>query len=154
LASSDLLAAGPATAATLVLAAGLAELTARVATNVVLAERARELREQAAPLGTEDAAAYEDLLRTQSDEAQALTVELPLRMAELAAEIAEVCALAAGSTRGPARGDAAAGAELAAAAGRAAARLVAINVQADDHRVRRARLLAERADEAASGIVD
>jgi hypothetical protein len=154
LASSDLLAAGPATAATLVLAAGLAELTARVATNEVLAERARELREQAAPLGTEDAAAYEDLLRTQSDEAQALTVELPLRMAELAAEIAEVCALAAGSTRGPARGDAAAGAELAAAAGRAAARLVAINVQADDHRVRRARLLAERADEAASGIVD
>ena len=136
------------------LAAGLAELTARVATNDVLVERARELREQAAPLGTEDAAAYEDLLRTQSDEARALTVELPLRMAELAAEIAEVCALAAGSTRGPARGDAAAGAELAAAAGRAAARLVAINVQAEDHRVRRARLLAERADEAASGIVD
>jgi len=137
-----------------VLAAGLAELTARVATNDVLVERARELREQAAPLGTEDAAAYEDLLRTQSDEARALTVELPLRMAELAAEIAEVCALAAGSTGGPARGDAAAGAELAAAAGRAAARLVAINVQAEDHRVRRARLLAERADEAASGIVD
>ena len=136
------------------LAAGLAELTARVATNDLLAERARELREQAAPLGTEDAAAYEDLLRTQSDEARALTVELPLRMAELAAEIAEVCALAAESTHGPARGDAAAGAELAAAAGRAAARLVAINVQAEDHRVRRARLLAERADEAASGIVD
>jgi formiminotetrahydrofolate cyclodeaminase len=154
LASSDLLAAGPATAATLVLAAGLAELTARVATNDLLAERARELREQAASLGTEDAAAYEDLLRTQSDEARALTVELPLRMAELAAEIAEVCALAAESTPGPARGDAAAGAELAAAAGRAAARLVAINVQAEDHRVRRARLLAERADEAASGIVD
>ncbi len=123
MASSDLLAAGPATAATLVLAAGLAELTARVATNDLLAERARELREQAASLGTEDAAAYEDLLRTQSDE-------------------------------GPARGDAAAGAELAAAAGRAAARLVAINVDAQDHRVRRARLLAERADEAASGIVD
>jgi len=105
LASSDLLAAGPATAATLVLAAGLAELTARVATNDLLAERARELREQAASLGTEDAAAYEDLLRTQSDEARALTVELPLRMAELAAEIAEVCALAAESTPGPARGD-------------------------------------------------
>ena len=121
------LAAGPAIVRTIELAAGLAAVTARVAGRSDLARRARALAEQASPLAAEDAAAYEEFLRTRSGEARARTIELPLRMAGLAADTAEVAAEAAVAADGPVGGDAAVGTLLAETAARAAALLVRVN---------------------------
>lgn len=121
------LAAGPAIARTIELAAGLAVVTARVAGRADLARRARALSEQAVPLAAEDAAAYQEFLRTRSEEARARTIELPLQMAELAADTADVAAEAAAATEGAVGGDAKVGTLLAETAARAAALLVRVN---------------------------
>jgi Formiminotransferase-cyclodeaminase len=126
LASSEL-AAGPAIARTIELAAELAVLTARVAGRADLAERARAAGREARPLADADAAAYSDFLRTRSEEDRARTIELPLRMADLAARTAELAADAAGATEGAVGGDAKVGTLLAEAAARAAALLVRLN---------------------------
>ncbi len=122
--SSDELAAGPAIARTIELAASLAVLTARVAGRADLAERARSLQRQARPLVEADAAAYSDYLRTRSEEDRVRTIDLPLQMAGLAAQTAEVAADAAEAAQGAVGGDARVGALLAEAAARAAAVLV------------------------------
>jgi formiminotetrahydrofolate cyclodeaminase len=127
LASSDPLAAGPAIVRTLELAAGLALLTARVAERDDLVERAEALAAEAAPLAGADADAYREFLASPSDATRAKTIELPLRMAGLAADTAELAAEAAVSTQRAASGDAKAGALLAEAAARAAALLVRVN---------------------------
>jgi hypothetical protein len=127
LASSDSLAAGPAIVRTLELAAGLALLTARVAGRDDLAARAEALATELAPLGAADADAYRDLLATRSEEARARTIVLPLAMAELAADAAELAAEAALATESAAAFDAKAGVLLAEAAARAAALLVEAN---------------------------
>ncbi len=121
------LAAGPAIARTIELAAGLATVTAEVAGRADIARRARALAEQAAPLGAEDAAAYGEFLRTRSREARDRTIALPLRMAELAAETAEVAADAAVAAHGAVGGDAQVGTLLAETAARAAELLVRVN---------------------------
>jgi len=127
LGSSDELAAGPAIARTIELAASLAVLTARVAGRADLAERARSLGREARPLAEADAAAYSDFLRTRSDEDRARTIEIPLQMAGLAAAAAEVAADAAEATEGAVGGDARVATLLAEAAARAAALLVRLN---------------------------
>jgi Formiminotransferase-cyclodeaminase len=128
LASSETpLAAGPAVARTIELAAGLAVVTARVAGRADLAQRARTLAQKAAPLAAEDAQAYQDFLSTRSEEARDRTIELPLQMADLAADTAEVAAEAAAAAEGPVGGDAMVGALLAETAARAAALLVRVN---------------------------
>jgi hypothetical protein len=124
---SEPLAAGPAIARTIELAAGLAQLTARVAGRDDLAVNAELLAAEVAPLADLDAAAYREFLSTGSEEARAQTIELPLRMAELAADAAELAARAAAATESAARGDALAGTLLAEAAARAAASLVQAN---------------------------
>ncbi len=101
MASSDELAAGPAIARTIELAASLAVLTARVAGRADLAERARSLGREARPLEEADAAAYSDYLRTRSEEDRVRTIDLPLQMATLAAQTAEVAADAAESAQAP-----------------------------------------------------
>jgi hypothetical protein len=121
------LAAGPAIARTIELAANLAVLTARVAGRADLAERARRLGREAGPLADADAAAYSDYLRTRSEEDRQRTIQLPLRMADLAAQVADVAADTAAAAEGAVSGDARAGAILAEAAARAAALLVRIN---------------------------
>jgi hypothetical protein len=121
------LAAGPAIARTIELAAALAMMTARVAGRGDLAQRARALAGEIAPLAADDAAAYQEFLRTRSDVARARTIELPLRMAELAAATAEVAAEAAVAANGPVGVDAAVGTLLAETAARAAALLVRMN---------------------------
>ena len=121
------LAAGPAIARTIELAAGLAVLTARVAGRDELAARAEALAAEAAPLGAADEQAYGEFLATHSDEARARTIELPLRMAALGADVAELAAEAALATESAAGGDARAGVVLAEAAARAAALLVQMN---------------------------
>ena len=125
--SSDELAAGPAIARTIELAASLAVLTARVAGRADLAERARSLGREARPLAEADAAAYSDYLRTRSEEDRVRTIDLPLQMAGLAAQTAEVAADAAEAAQGAVGGDARVGALLAEAAARAAALLVRLN---------------------------
>jgi formiminotetrahydrofolate cyclodeaminase len=126
LASSET-AAGPAIARTIELAAELASLTARVAGRADIAERARAIWREAGPLAAADAAAYSDFLRTRSEEDRARTIELPLRMADLAASAAELAADAAAATEGAVGGDARVGTLLAEAAARAAALLVRLN---------------------------
>jgi hypothetical protein len=121
------LAAGPAIARTIELAAGLAVVTACVAGRADLAQRAQAMAEQAAPLAAADAEAYQDFLRTRSDEARERTIDLPLRMAYLAADAAEIAAEAAAAAEGPVGGDAKVGTLLAEAAARAAALLVRVN---------------------------
>ena len=125
--SSAPLAAGPAIVRTLELAAGLALLTARIAGRDDLAARAEALAADLAPLGRADAEAYREFLATHSDKALAQTIELPLRMADLAADASELAAEAALATESAARGDARAGVLLAEAAARAAAMLVQEN---------------------------
>ena len=112
---------------TIELAAGLAVVTARVAGRADLAQRAKTLAGEVAPLAAADAAAYQEFLRTRSDEARARTIELPLQMAELAAATAEVAAEAAVAAKGAVGGNAAVGALLAETAARAAALLVRMN---------------------------
>ena len=126
MASSEL-AAGPAVASTIQLAADLAALTARVAGRADLAQRARVIRGRAGELAAEDAAAYDEFLRTRSEEARERTIEVPLRLADLAADAAELAVEAAASTEGAVGGDAKVGAMLADAAARAAALLVRVN---------------------------
>jgi len=72
---------------------------------------------------------------------------VPLAIAETAADVASLAALAAELGEGTFRGDAAAAAVLAHAGARAAAHLVAINlgIGEDDERLRRARLAEEAA---------
>ena len=127
-ASSELpLAAGPAIARTIELAARLARLTAMTAGRADLAQRARALAAEAEPLAAADAAAYHEFLRTKSEEARAETIELPLRMAALAADVAELAAEAYEHAQGPVGGDAAVGTMLAETAARAAGYLVRVN---------------------------
>lgn len=127
-ASSELpLAAGPAIARTIELAAKLAQLTATTAGRADLAQRARALAAEAEPLARADAAAYDEFLRTKSDEARAETIALPLRMAVLAADVAELAAEAYEHAQGPVAGDAAVGVMLADTAARAAGYLVRVN---------------------------
>jgi formiminotetrahydrofolate cyclodeaminase len=127
LASSEPLAAGLSIVRTLELAAGLALLTARVAGRNDLAARAEALRAELEPLGEADTEAYGEFLATHSEESRARTIELPLRMARLAADAAELAAEATVATESAARGDARAGVLLAEAAARAAAVLVQMN---------------------------
>jgi formiminotetrahydrofolate cyclodeaminase len=138
----------------LALAAGLAELTARISDEPELAARARDLRDEVAPLAQEDANAYEAFLRSPDDPAtRERTIELPLRMAECAAEIGETAALASERGKASVRADAAAGALLAEAAARATANLVSVNLgDAIDERRERARQHAQRATAAAARV--
>jgi formiminotetrahydrofolate cyclodeaminase len=112
---------------TIVLAADLALLTARLSGRADIEKRARSLAAEVEPLAAADAAAYKEFLRSTSEEARVRTIELPLRMAGLAADAAELAADAAASTERAVRGDARAGVLLAEAAARAAALLVRMN---------------------------
>jgi hypothetical protein len=124
---SEPLAAGPSIVRTIQLAAGLALLTGRVSGRDDLVARAEALTAELEPLGAADADAYRDFLATHSDEARARTIALPLRMAELAADAAELAVESAQSTEKAAGGDAKAGVLLAECAARAAALLVQVN---------------------------
>jgi formiminotetrahydrofolate cyclodeaminase len=113
--------------------------------------QARRLRERALPLARRDAEAYEAVLVAGSEAelhiALAGASAVPLELAELGSEVAELAATVVSSGKVGLRGDAAAGAVLAAAGARIAADLVAINLawSPGDERVGRAAAAADRA---------
>jgi formiminotetrahydrofolate cyclodeaminase len=152
---------GGATAAVVTtMAAALAEMAAQFSSKHwddagEAAARARELRERAAPLAQADAEAYEAVIAARGgpayDEALSRAADIPLAMAEAAAEVAEVAAELAARGNPNLRGDAVTAALLAEASARAAANLVEINLaeRNGDRRVDRARELASAAGAAA-----
>jgi formiminotetrahydrofolate cyclodeaminase len=118
--------------------------------------QAIELRDRLLALAEQDSLAYETALtsleRRDSGLARSLAkaAEVPLVIAESAADAALLAAEAAERADGSARADAAAAACLAAGAAQAARRLVEVNLStsADDERMARARRAAEGAAEA------
>jgi formiminotetrahydrofolate cyclodeaminase len=114
-------------------------------------KRAEALRARAQKLGLDDLAAYEELLATGSVNAREQTIDVPLALAELAAETAELCAASAERASGAVAFDAAAGVILAESAARVAEMLVAANLSgADDPRGGQATDAAARAARAAT----
>jgi formiminotetrahydrofolate cyclodeaminase len=150
---------GAAAAAGCALAAALAEMAARFADRDADAAQAARLRAEALRLGEADLTAYPPVLaalRLPPDDPQrparlaaasSAAAEVPLAIAEAAAQVAEL-ARALASDGGPHLiGDALAGADIAAGAARAAGRLVEINLAeaGDDPRIARARAAVARA---------
>ena len=128
-----------------------------------MARRAIALADAAPPLAAEDAVAYGRFLearrlprepdpeprRRAIAEATSRAAEVPLQVARLAAEVAELSATIAAEGNPNLRGDAITAALLGAAAARAAATLVAINLaDGDDPRIEEAAMLAAAAEEA------
>ena len=154
-ASDEPVPAGGSVAAIVVaMAAGLVAKAARLSPQwpraAEVLERAEALRALVAPLAQADADAYTAVLEAQrrkQDVAGALSraADVPLAIAEAAAEVASLATLAAAEGNARLHGDALVAAELARAGARGAAELVAINLaDGDDDRVRRARELAQR----------
>jgi glutamate formiminotransferase/formiminotetrahydrofolate cyclodeaminase len=119
--------------------ASLAELAARFSEEREAADRLVELRTRLVALADEDAEAYTAFMRTKSDEDRDRTIDVPLAIAETAAEAAQLGRAVAESGNPRVAGDAIAGAELAAAVARVGATLVEINLRgAGDARLERA----------------
>jgi methenyltetrahydrofolate cyclohydrolase len=134
------------------------------------AAQAASLCRRAAPLAERDAEAYRAALdalaaapgETTEDrdaalgEALSYAAEVPLEIAETAADTALLAATITARGDERVRGDAAAAATLAAAAAQASANLVAINLAAtaDDPRITRARAIAAAAVDAARWTLD
>lgn len=136
--ASDAPAPGGGSSSALVagIAAGLVEMSARLAGRWEAVAGAGELRRQALKLAEEELTSYAPVLVARSDEERSAALvaasEAPARVGELAAEVAELGLDVAASTSPAVRGDALAGVVLAEAAASAAARLVAINVDSGD----------------------
>jgi formiminotetrahydrofolate cyclodeaminase len=136
-------ASGSAAAVAAALSAALAELTARFSDDDVASDEATALRERLLVLADEDAAAYDDFMRTRSAEARDRTIDVPLALAEAADAVAALADRLAREGNPRLVGDAEASAVLARAAVRVAARLVELNLGGvDDPRAGRARRLA------------
>jgi methenyltetrahydrofolate cyclohydrolase len=132
--------------------------------------QAESLRSRVTPLAAKDAQAYEAALTAMRAplgataeerdaaiaDALAHAAQVPLEIAESAADAAALAATVAERGDEKVRGDAAAAAVLAAAAARAAANLVAINLATsdDDRRVARARRIAAEAVDSARWTLD
>ena len=163
---------GGAAALATALSAALVAMAGRYAAQAgadpeiaALVARADSLRRAAAPLADQDAQAYRDFLAAtrlprhgdpdrraaQIAAARGRAAAVPLRIAEIGAEVAALAAVVAGRGRPMLRGDAVTAALLAGAAARAAAVLVAENLPGspDDPRLARARALADAAAHAA-----
>jgi len=132
---------GGAAAVTGAMAAGLVAMAARFSARQLpeagdLGDQADELRRRAADLADLDAQAYTAVLEAlrlpreagQRREALLGAALVPLEIAEIGAEVAQLAARVAEAGNPNLRGDAATGAVLAAASARSAACLVDINV--------------------------
>jgi formiminotetrahydrofolate cyclodeaminase len=152
---------GGAVAAVMVaLGAALAEMVARFSHAEDEIAAAAALRHRALPLAQADADAYAEFLATREKAAHSQTVEVPLEIAAIGAEVAALAADLAERGNPNLRGDAVTAALAASAAAGACAALVEINLRGrSDERRDRARAhaaassaAAERAREAAAGL--
>jgi formiminotetrahydrofolate cyclodeaminase len=145
---------GAGAAAGCALGAALTEMAARFAELDDAVARAEALRARALALAEEDLSAYAPVLaalRRPADDperaaairaASSAAADVPLAIAEAAAEVVVLARAVAEAGRPGLRGDALAGADLAAGAARAAARLVEINLAGADGDPRLARAQA------------
>ncbi|MDQ2984812.1 MAG: cyclodeaminase/cyclohydrolase family protein [Actinomycetota bacterium] len=160
---------GSVAAAVVAMAAGLVEKTALISRDwdegPGVHAQAKRLRQRALSLADEDAAAYGNVLRARRGtkktrqehrdfelgQALSLAADVPLVIAETAADVAELAARAAELGNPALRGDAAAAATFAHAAARAGANLVVINLgmRPEDNRLARAQRAVEAAEAAA-----
>jgi formiminotetrahydrofolate cyclodeaminase len=163
-------AGGSVAALVVAMSAGLVAMAARVSGDPGAVAQAQSIRERVSPLAAEDAAAYREALQAmrapagetadERDEGIRRSLvhaaEVPLAIAEAAANAAALAVSVADRGSPAVRGDAAAAALLAAAAARAAANLVAINLAAgtENELVARARSVAEDAADSARFVVD
>jgi methenyltetrahydrofolate cyclohydrolase len=132
-------ASGSGSAVAGAIAASLAELAARFSDEHEAAGRLVALRTRLVELADEDAEAYTAYMSTKSDEDRDRTIDVPLAIAEAAAEVASLGRSIAEDGNPRVAGDAIAGAELAAAVARVGATLVEINLHgAGDPRLERA----------------
>ena len=159
--------AGPTLAVTAAFAASLVEMVSAVTLRGAddgdalraRAARAAELRERALELAEEDAVAYRGVmavLRRRGEpghgqrlrEALSAAADPPLRIVELAAEVARMAADAAQAARGGVRGEAITAAILAESVVRAGGPILALNLAGspDDPRRARAAELARAAE--------
>ena len=171
---------GASSAVAVALAAALSAMAARFSTEHLadadgLAARADELRAEVVPLARADAAAYgrvldaqraprddEEARRRKIREALTEAADVPLSVAGIGAEVADLSARLAVEGNPNLRGDAVTAAVLAGAGVRAAATLVEINVSAggaDDGRLSRvaelqatAAAAQDAAEEAGAGL--
>lgn len=166
--------AGSAAALAVAIAAGLCAMVARSSPEWSearsAAAQAERLRSRVTPLAQADAEAYEEALVALGlpdlvePEVRDSTIgaavrraaELPLAIAEAAADTAALAAAVAANGAPGRRGDVVGAALLAEAAARAAAHLVAVNLTmtTDDERLRRANAAVEAAAEYARTAVD
>lgn len=120
--------------------AALAELAARFSDERETAARLVELRARLVELADEDAAAYTAFMRTKSREDRDRTIDVPLAIAETAAEVSSLAGVLVEGGNPRVAGDAEAGRALARAAAGVGARLVEINLDGEaDPRLERAR---------------
>lgn len=165
---------GSAAAIAVAMAAGLVAMAARLSraewpeAGGAIAQ-AEALRVRVAPLAQRDAEAYEQALAALRPpkelepeardavigEALSRAAEVPLAIAEAAADVAELAAVVAEKGNPAVRPDAAAAALFAEAGARTAANLVAVNLATteDDPRARRAREAAAAASAAAGAAL-
>ncbi len=155
---------GTAAAVAAAMAAALVTMVARAsgqwADGPGVASQARALRTRLTTLGDDDAAAFEHVLATMRDRSGTVerrdyelgaalvkAAEVPLEIAEAAADVAELAALAASEGSSHLRPDATAAAILAEAAVRAATHLVEINLAtvAGDYHSQQAGIVATAA---------
>lgn len=165
---SPMPAGGSAAAVAVAMAASLLTMASRISVGhwdeaAACAAQATALGRRAAPLAHDDAQAYADVLRLRREHADDVELErafehaaeLPLRIAEVGADVAELAAHAAPRVTQAVHGDAAAAAVLAQAGTGIAAHLVAINLatRVGDERIARADELAAAAARAATRAV-
>ena len=165
---------GSGAAYTVAVAAGLVAMVARCSRDAWgdargVAAQALSIQERVAPLASVDARAWEEANEALRKAAQGTTsadegdlerkleeaAAVPLEIAQLGADVAELAVIAADRCDGEFRADAAAAAALAAGGSRAAAHLVRINlaVRDDDPRLARARASEQAASAAAERIL-
>jgi formiminotetrahydrofolate cyclodeaminase len=125
---------GSSSGVTAALAAALVEMAAGLAHSDAAAEQASALRARALRLAQEELTSYAPVLEARNEHERQLALaaasEPPTRIAETAAEVAELGVEVAAVASAAVRGDALTGVTLAEAAASAAYRLVEINVGA------------------------
>lgn len=165
---------GTAAAFTVGVAAGLVAMVARCSKGSWpdapgVAAQALQIQKRAGPLASADASAWEEALEalrvakegggTGDDAALQQTLEraaaVPLEIARLAADVADLAALAGEHCEGTFQADAAAAAALAAGAARAALHLVEVNlgVREGDARLKQARESEQAAAASAARVL-